>query len=99
MDTSITVALITFAGTLLVVYWQRRKDRKSIADDFGDLLEKYQELSRDNVKLIDEVADLKKRLLAFEKMFDEVVRGAWILHSQVLENGKEPRYTPPELPQ
>lgn len=53
-------------------------------------------LAAENETMQKEIEDLKQRIIELEERFDEVLTGAHVLYEQVVSNGLDPKYKPPE---
>jgi hypothetical protein len=93
---AVLLAVIANAGTVYLLRSNRnkieaeteekRKSGQKLEDEITDRV-----LARANAEL----ARLENRLVDVENEFDNLLRGAWTLHQQLLDNHIEPRYVPP----
>jgi hypothetical protein len=65
---------------------EKHKSGQKLEDEITDRV-----LARANAEL----SRLENRLVDVENEFDNLLRGAWTLHQQLLDNHIEPRYVPP----
>jgi hypothetical protein len=92
MDQNIVILIQATLMAIPVLYMLRvnrkktENENKSLEDTITDRV-----LERANTEL----TRLEDRLNDVEGEFDNLLRGAWTLHQQLLDNHIEPRYVPP----
>jgi chromosome segregation ATPase len=73
-----------------------RKEYEALAVKFAALQKALAAAHERTTILTDEIADMQRRVSQLDLMFNSLLKGAWQLHRQLVENGYTPVYLPPK---